>query len=236
MSAELVTLLCLRRRHLLFRVPRHHGAQPGACGAVPGAGLLLRACVWLLLQAEFLAIALVLVYVGAVMVLFLFVVMMLDIKVDPLREGFCTVPAGRDGRGVVIGRDVRVLIAASAASAGPRSARSGARCRWLATPSGWARDLHRLPAAVRTRGGHATGGHHRRHRLTLRRRRHQAPGPVAAGDGQARRPSATVKMRLVKAAAESKERQPVISLGHFLTLAAVLFCISVAGIFPTART
>jgi len=46
------------------------------------------AAIWLLLKAEFLAIALVLVYVGAVMVLFLFVVMMLDIKVDGLREGF----------------------------------------------------------------------------------------------------------------------------------------------------
>jgi NADH-quinone oxidoreductase subunit J len=45
-------------------------------------------CVWILLRAEFLAIALVLVYVGAVMVLFLFVVMMLDINVDTLREGF----------------------------------------------------------------------------------------------------------------------------------------------------
>ena len=45
------------------------------------------ACVWLLAQAEFLAIALVLVYVGAVMVLFLFVVMMLDIKPDDARAG-----------------------------------------------------------------------------------------------------------------------------------------------------
>jgi NADH-quinone oxidoreductase subunit J len=44
--------------------------------------------IWLLLQAEFLAIVLVLVYVGAVMVLFLFVVMMLDINLDRLREGF----------------------------------------------------------------------------------------------------------------------------------------------------
>jgi len=43
---------------------------------------------WLLLEAEFLAITLVLVYVGAVMVLFLFVVMMLDINLAPLREGF----------------------------------------------------------------------------------------------------------------------------------------------------
>ncbi len=44
--------------------------------------------IWLLLQAEFLAITLVMVYVGAVMVLFLFVVMMLDINLDRLREGF----------------------------------------------------------------------------------------------------------------------------------------------------
>jgi NADH-quinone oxidoreductase subunit J len=43
---------------------------------------------WMLLEAEFLAIVLVLVYVGAVMVLFLFVVMMLDINLDKLREGF----------------------------------------------------------------------------------------------------------------------------------------------------
>ena len=46
------------------------------------------AAIWLLLRAEFLAIALVLVYVGAVMVLFLFVVMMLDIDTSKLREGF----------------------------------------------------------------------------------------------------------------------------------------------------
>lgn len=58
------------------------------------AALLLVVCffasavLWLLLEAEFLGIALVLVYVGAVMVLFLFVVMMLDINISILREGF----------------------------------------------------------------------------------------------------------------------------------------------------
>ena len=44
--------------------------------------------IWILLRAEFLAIALVVVYVGAVMVLFLFVVMMLDINLERVREGF----------------------------------------------------------------------------------------------------------------------------------------------------
>ena len=58
---------------------------------------------WLLLQAEFLAIALVLVYVGAVMVLFLFVVMMLDINQARMREGF--------GEYLPIGGLVAVLLA-----------------------------------------------------------------------------------------------------------------------------
>ncbi len=44
--------------------------------------------IWMLLQAEFLSISLILVYVGAVMVLFLFVVMMLDINIEAMREGF----------------------------------------------------------------------------------------------------------------------------------------------------
>jgi NADH-quinone oxidoreductase subunit J len=58
------------------------------------AALLLVLCfftsaaIWLLIEAEFLAVILILVYVGAVMVLFLFVVMMLDINVDALRQGF----------------------------------------------------------------------------------------------------------------------------------------------------
>ena len=46
------------------------------------------AILWVMAEAEFLGIALVLVYVGAVMVLFLFVVMMLDVNITPLREGF----------------------------------------------------------------------------------------------------------------------------------------------------
>jgi NADH-quinone oxidoreductase subunit J len=53
------------------------------------------AALWMLLEAEFLAIILILVYVGAVMVLFLFVVMMLDINMEPLKEGFIRyLPAG----------------------------------------------------------------------------------------------------------------------------------------------
>ena len=61
--------------------------------------------IWLLLEAEFLAITLVLVYVGAVMVLFMFVVMMLDIDLSALREGFA--------RYLPIGVVVAVLMATS---------------------------------------------------------------------------------------------------------------------------
>jgi NADH-quinone oxidoreductase subunit J len=61
------------------------------------------AALWLLLEAEFLAITLVLVYVGAVMVLFLFVVMMLDINVAPVKEGFIKyLPAALAVAGIMI--------------------------------------------------------------------------------------------------------------------------------------
>src|ERR1700741_3919353 len=77
------------------------------------------ACVWILLRAEFLGIALILVYVGAVMVLFLFVVMMLDIAVAPLREGFVRyLPVGMIVA-VVMLAEMLTLIGAKAAMATP---------------------------------------------------------------------------------------------------------------------
>jgi len=66
--------------------------------------------IWLLLEAEFLAIALVLVYVGAVMVLFLFVVMMLDINIERLRKGFLQwLPVGALLAGLIVVQMVWVL-------------------------------------------------------------------------------------------------------------------------------
>ncbi|MDH5785151.1 MAG: NADH-quinone oxidoreductase subunit J [Chromatiales bacterium] len=65
---------------------------------------------WLLLEAEFLAITLVLVYVGAVMVLFLFVVMMLDINIARMRDGFARyLPVGIVVAGVAIGTIVMAI-------------------------------------------------------------------------------------------------------------------------------
>lgn len=62
--------------------------NPVHCALFLVVAFLNSAVIWLLLGAEFLAITLVVVYVGAVMVLWLFVVMMMDIDVDKLRQGF----------------------------------------------------------------------------------------------------------------------------------------------------
>ncbi|MEJ8568474.1 NADH-quinone oxidoreductase subunit J [Elongatibacter sediminis] len=68
------------------------------------------AAIWMLLEAEFLAIILVLVYVGAVMVLFLFVVMMLDINLTPLKEGFASyLPVGLIVAGIMAAELLVVL-------------------------------------------------------------------------------------------------------------------------------
>lgn len=66
--------------------------------------------IWMLMQAEFLAIAIVLIYIGAVMVLFLFVVMMLDINIDRLREGFWRyLPVGLVVAMIMVGEMALVL-------------------------------------------------------------------------------------------------------------------------------
>jgi len=78
--------------------------------------------IWLLLRAEFLAIALVLVYVGAVMVLFLFVVMMLDINLERLRAGFWQyLPLGAVV-GVLMAAEMALLLASRYAGFTGRSA------------------------------------------------------------------------------------------------------------------
>jgi len=77
---------------------------------------------WLLLRAEFLAIALVLVYVGAVMVLFLFVVMMLDINIEQLRTGFWrNLPLALAVGGILVFEMVAILGRQYFAEAAPRA-------------------------------------------------------------------------------------------------------------------
>ncbi len=66
--------------------------------------------IWMLLKAEFLSIVLVLVYVGAVMVLFLFVVMMLDINMDKMREGFWSYLPMASAIGALIVAEMAVIL------------------------------------------------------------------------------------------------------------------------------
>jgi NADH-quinone oxidoreductase subunit J len=83
------------------------------------------AMIWMLLEAEFLAITLVLVYVGAVMVLFLFVVMMLDINMDGIRKGFWThFPLAAIVAAVIIVEMSAVLMTGFQTSAAPPMASS----------------------------------------------------------------------------------------------------------------
>jgi NADH-quinone oxidoreductase subunit J len=92
------------------------------------------ACTWIISGAEFLGIALILVYVGAVMVLFLFVVMMLDIDVAPLREGFVRyLPVGLIVA-VAMLAEMLTLIGVRAASATPFADNTGniPNTKWLA--------------------------------------------------------------------------------------------------------
>jgi len=80
------------------------------------------AAIWLVLRAEFLAITLVLVYVGAVMVLFLFVVMMLDINLDALREGFWRALPVAATVGVLMAAEMVLILAGPTAGFGEQRA------------------------------------------------------------------------------------------------------------------
>ena len=92
---------------------------------------------WLMLRAEFLAIVLVLVYVGAVMVLFLFVVMMLDVNFDALRKEFRSyLPVGTTVGVLVLVEMALVLLGEPADGRGRRRRRG--RRRAAATPGRWA--------------------------------------------------------------------------------------------------
>ena len=95
------------------------------------------ACIWMLMQAEFLALVLIVVYVGAVMVLFLFVVMMLDIKVVAAREGFIRhLPVGI-GVALIMLAEMVTLIGLRAmqvaAPPNPASMRGESNVAWIGT-------------------------------------------------------------------------------------------------------
>ena len=141
------------------------------------------------LYAEFLAITLVLVYVGAVMVLFLFVVMMLDINLDQLREGFWSnLPLAGAGGRADGGRDGGAPLARRARrAASPRRPPAG----YSNTKALGRGALHRLRVPLRARRGDPAGGDRRRHRAhAAQPQGDQVPGSADASSPCARRPAA----------------------------------------------
>ena len=95
------------------------------------------ACIWLIAGAEFLGVALILVYVGAVMVLFLFVVMMLDMDTAPLREGFVRHLPVALAVAIIMLVEILLLIGVKAKTAVafapiPAEAEAGGNVAWLA--------------------------------------------------------------------------------------------------------
>ena len=162
------------------------------------------ACVWLIAGAEFLGVALILVYVGAVMVLFLFVVMMLDIDVAPLREGYVRyLPVGLFVA-VVMLAEILILIGVKVQMATPLAA-DAAELEGVSNTVWIARALfttYLLPfavaAVIRTVAVIAAV------MLTLRRRegaKHQNPGDQA-------RVRAADRVRMVKMDAVRPEPAP----------------------------
>ena len=183
------------------------------------------AALWLLIEAEFLAIVLVLVYVGAVMVLFLFVVMMLDVNVEEARHGIMRyAPLGLAVAALMVFELLQIIWyrtpACNECSGGrierhrrPSNTEGAGRCA-----------VHRARLCVRTGGGGAAAAIVAAIALTMRRR----PGSrcrISPETGR-RRPA-----KIACGWSAWKRRKVMIGLGHYLTLAAVLFAISVAGIF-----
>ena len=187
--------------------------------------------IWMLLEAEFLAIALVLVYVGAVMVLFLFVVMMLDINLVRLREGFWRwLPFGAGLAGLMAFEMIWVL------GASETSGRHGCRqtcCRLQQHQRTGAFALYRICISIRDRRSDFAGGDGCRDcadiappqgcQITggLRTDCSEKGGSFAYRDDEV----SAVKNKPIRGA------RRVITLSHYLVLSAVLFAISVVGIF-----
>ena len=108
-------LLASAVRVISARNPVHSALSLVLCFFSGGA-------LWLLLTAEFLAIALILIYVGAVMVLFLFVIMMLDINIEELRQGFVRYLRIGMVVGTVVVAETLLLLSRSTISHTPRPA------------------------------------------------------------------------------------------------------------------
>jgi len=172
---------------------------------------------FLLMGAEFLAMILVIVYVGAVAVLFLFVVMMLDVDFAALRQGYLQyLPVGAL-IGVVFLLELVLIVGAYVVD--PQLIRT--------QPSATA--LHSILLFLPGGGSHPARRNDRRHRA-------DAPGArrgAAAGHLEAERPHAGNGGRGAEGSLPPRRLGDtrMIGLGHYLTVAAILFTLGVFGIF-----
>ena len=187
------------------------------------------AALFLLIGAEFIAMILIIVYVGAVAVLFLFVVMMLDINLTRLREGFLKyLPVGAMigfvlfleilfGLGVLGGNTVTL---AGVGKAAPQVI--GDRQHAGHRP----RALHPVFLPLPGGGPGAAGRHDRRHRA------HPAPPARRAPPAHQRAALSTQgRDRHGGQGADAGRRVMTIGLDHYLFVAAVLFTLGILGIF-----
>ena len=186
------------------------------------------AALFVLVGAEFLAMILVIVYVGAVAVLFLFVVMMLDINFVELRQGFIHyLPVG-----AVIGLILLVELLLVLGSwvvvpeATTRRRRAGAR-RDHQHPCPWQHPLYRLRLPVPGRRHDPAGRDDRRDRAHAA----LARGCPPPEDRRSGRPPPRPGGRAQEGAAGAGGLTVAIGLGHYLAVAAILFTIGVFGIF-----
>ena len=137
---------------------------------------------WLMLRAEFLAIVLVLVYVGAVMVLFLFVVMMLDINFDSLRKEFRSyIPVGATVGVLVLVEMALTLVGGTLGVAAPGG---GTRRRGQQHQGARLAGLHPIRLSVRDRRRDPAGRDHRGDRVDAPEAQGvEVPGSERAGEG-----------------------------------------------------
>ncbi len=200
----------------------------------------------MLLQAEFLAISLVLVYVGAVMVLFLFVVMMLDINSDSVRQGFWKHFPAAGLIGVVIALEMSFVLTRRFRPAGcqgmPPEVAGVAQCQGLGhltcTPVPVSR-CRSLPSILLVAIIAAIA-------LTLRQAQGRARPEAGRTGSCSRRPTVCAWTRWLPCveapAAEADANKQAggpsmtsITLGHYLSLGAILFTMSIIGIFMNRK-
>jgi NADH-quinone oxidoreductase subunit K len=182
---------------------------------------------FILMGAEFLAMILVIVYVGAVLVLFLFVVMMLDVDFAELRQGFLQyLPIGAF-LGIMVLTELVMVVGTCDHIADPAH-RQDAQCRGARACA-----VHAVYLFLPGCRGRAAGGNDRRHRVDAApQAQHQAPehrgtGRAHQGDGDRYRQGAARSGSVGNA----QGNDMTIGLGHYLTVAAILFTIGVFGIF-----